>query len=129
MTTETLVILLTFILALVHYLLPAILEIGRYGVTAFVGPRDEFDDKGSIVSQRAKRANNNFRETVPWAIGLLILVQFSGGANATSALWAWIYLISRIAYLPLYLLGVPYARSLVWTASIVALCVIALQVA
>ena len=42
---------------------------------------------------------------------------------------ALIYLVARIAYLPLYILGVVYVRSLVWTVSAIGLMVMFLAVA
>lgn len=127
MTTETLIILLTFVLALVNYLMPAYFALTNAGVLSLAGPRDGVGVGDTLVAQRAERANNNFKETLPWAIGLLILVQVTGDANGTTALGGWIYLICRIAYIPLYLMGIPYLRSIVWTISIVGLIMIALQ--
>ena len=127
MTTETLIILLTFVLALINYLMPAFFVVANSSVTALAGPRDDVGVGENIIGQRAERANANFKETLPWAIGLLILVQVTGDANTTTALGGWIYLICRILYIPLYLMGVPYLRSLVWTVSIVGLIMIAWQ--
>ena len=36
---------------------------------------------------------------------------------------AWTWLIARIVYIPLYLAGVPYIRSLAWLVSVVGLVV------
>ncbi len=127
MTTETLIILLTFVLALVNYLMPSFFVVGRSGLLSMAGPRDDIDPANGVAEQRAERANENFKETVPWAIGLLILVQVTGDANATTALGGWIYLICRILYIPLYLMGIPYLRSIAWTISIVGLIMIAWQ--
>ena len=127
MTTETLIVFLTFILALVHYLLPAGFLIPGNGLVALAGSRDSIVVPKSPVYERATRALVNFKETVPWAIGLLILVQVTGDANAATATGGWLYLLGRVAYLPLYLTGVPWLRTFAWVASIVGLCMVALQ--
>ena len=127
MATETLVLLLTFALSFVYLLLPSAFTASRTSPTKLAGSRDDIPPSDNVYEQRAVRANNNFRETAPWAIGLLILVQVTGGANGTSALGAWIYFICRCVYIPAYLSGIPYIRSLVWTASVVGLIMIALQ--
>lgn len=41
--------------------------------------------------------------------------------TATTALGAQIYFWSRLIYLPVYALGIPYLRTLIWTASIVGI--------
>ncbi len=127
MTTETLIILLTFVLALVNYLTPAYFALANAGLMALAGPRDGVGVGDGLVGQRAERANANFKETLPWAIGLLILVQVTGDANSMTALGGWLYLICRVLYIPFYLLGVPYLRSVAWTVSMVGLVIIALQ--
>jgi len=80
-----------------------------------------------VAEQRAARAAVNFKETLPWAIGLLILVQVTGDTNGMTALGGWLYLVGRVLYLPIYIMGIPYARSLVWTISFVGLILIAWQ--
>lgn len=127
MTTETLIILLTFVLALVTYLLPAYFAVANSGVTSLAGPRDDVSVGESLVAQRAERTNANFKETLPWAIGLLTLVQVTGDANGATALGGWIYFLCRVVYIPLYLMGIPYLRSIAWTISVVGLIIIALQ--
>lgn len=127
MTTETLIILLTFVLALVHYLLPPVFLIPANGLAALGGARDDLVKPRNVVFERAGRALVNFRETLPWAIGLLTLVQVTGDANAATATGGWLYLVARGAYLPLYLTGVPWLRSIAWCGSIAGLCLIAWQ--
>ena len=127
MTTETLIILLTFVLALVHYLLPALFLLPANGLVVLAGSRDNIVKPQGLVYERAGRALVNFKETVPWALGLLILVQVTGDANAATATGGWLYLLGRVAYLPLYLTGVPWLRTVAWAASIVGLCMVALQ--
>jgi uncharacterized MAPEG superfamily protein len=126
-TTETLILVLTFVLALAHYLLPAGLMIPGNGAVALAGSRDNLVKPDSMAYQRATRALVNFRETLPWAIGLLILVQVTGDANAATATGGWLYFLGRCAYLPLYLMGVPWLRTVAWLVSIAGLCLIVLQ--
>ena len=124
MTTETLVFALTILLALGHILVMAGIAQTVYSVGELVGPRDDMRDSGSVYFKRAQRANDNFRETLSWALGLLILVQVTGDANATTAAGAWIYFWARLAYLPLYLFGIPWMRTGAWTVSLVGLAML-----
>jgi uncharacterized MAPEG superfamily protein len=47
------------------------------------------------------------------------------GQNGFLTLWgAALYFWARVVYVPLYALGVPYVRSLVWTVSFAGLVMI-----
>lgn len=127
MTTETLILLLTFLLGFIYYVTPAYFKFVNSGLEELVGARDNATVGANVTGQRAERATANFQETLPWAIGLLILVQVTGDANGTTALGGWIYLVCRAAYLPLYLMGIPYLRSIAWALSLAGLIMIALQ--
>lgn len=39
-------------------------------------------------------------------------------SGASSVLGAQVYFWARVAYLPIYLVGIPYLRTLVWAASL-----------
>lgn len=130
MSPETIVLLLLPILGTIYMLagggIPRIIEQG-WGAT-FYGPRDDLPAFNSKYAQRMARANENFKETLPYAVGLLLLVQVLGVANDTSAIGAWIYFWSRLAYIPIYYTGVPLIRSGIWLVSIVGLVMIAMPV-
>jgi len=130
MTPETTVLLLLPVLGGVYMMagggIPRIIEQG-WGAT-FYGPRDDLPAFNSKYAQRMERANENFKETLPYAVGLLVLVQVLGVANETSAMGAWTYFWSRVAYIPIYYTGVPLVRSGIWVVSIVGLVLIALPI-
>jgi len=128
MTTETTVFVLTILLAFGHIVVMATIAMGRYTVGQLVGPRDDFPPSGSVYYERAKRANENLKETLPWALGLLILVQVTGDANATTAAGAWVYFVARVIYVPMYLFGVPWLRTGAWTVALVGLAMLLIPV-
>lgn len=127
MTSETTVLLLLPLLGFVYFMggsgLPIIIEQGLKA--AVYGPRDNLPPFESKFAQRMQRANENFKETLPYAVTLLLLVQVLGIANETSAIGAWVYLGARTAYIPIYCSGIPLVRSAVWGTSIVGLIMIA----
>ncbi len=106
--------------------IPRIIEQG-WSAT-FYGTRDNLPPFDSKYAQRMVRANENFKETLPYAVGLLLLVQVLGVANDTSALGAWTYFWSRVAYIPIYYTGIPLVRSGIWVVSIVGLVLIAMPI-
>ncbi len=123
MTTETTVFVLTIGLAFVHLLVVAHFQTARYGLGPLASARDNLikPDEEGVYLARARRANDNIRETLPWALGLLIMVQLTGSAGAIAAAGAWIYFCARVAYLPLYLFGVAWLRTIAWFISLAGL--------
>jgi uncharacterized MAPEG superfamily protein len=91
------------------------------------GARDEGSETKGVLAGRAARAFRNYLETYP-AFGvlalLLIVLQRADGIGYAGAL---IWLVARAIYLPLYLAGVPYLRTLVWLASIAGLLLMAVR--
>jgi uncharacterized MAPEG superfamily protein len=77
---------------------------------------------------RLQRAQDNLFQTLPlFAAG--ILIAHVGGREGELTFWgAWLYLVSRIAYVPLYAAGVPVIRSLVWLLGLIGLLLILLSV-
>jgi uncharacterized MAPEG superfamily protein len=46
-----------------------------------------------------------------------------------AGVWPLLWIAARIAYLPLYLAGVPYLRSIIWSISITALAAMLIRLA
>lgn len=113
---------LSVVLLVFHILLQGTLSTRELGREWNAGPRDEgLAPKGRLVG-RADRASKNFQETYPAFVGLLLGVAFSGDdASGWGLIGGWIWLVSRVVYIPLYMGGVPYIRSLVWTVSLIGL--------
>jgi uncharacterized MAPEG superfamily protein len=70
------------------------------------------------VAARAWRANANFLETFGFFAAAVLAVVVTKHTTAHTGLGAQIYFWARLAYLPIYLIGLPYLRTLVWTLSL-----------
>ena len=125
MTTETLAFLWILVLAFGYLGVPAVMRVARVGLAPLAGSRDNIPVVDSVHYQRACRANDNLKETLPWILGLLILVQVAGVTNETTACGAWLYLWARVAYWPLYFFGVPWLRTAAWAAALVGIVMVA----
>lgn len=127
MSAEILILLLLPILGSVHFMagggIPRILEQGW--AATFWTARDNLPAFSHKYSQRMERANENFKETLPYAIALLLLVQVLGVGSEFTAAGAWIYFGARVAYIPIYLFGIPLVRSFIWVVSIAGLVMVA----
>ncbi len=109
------------VLLLVHIFAAAHVKTRQYGASWNMGARDEALPPLNPVAGRLSRAQANFQETFPIAIVALIGVVVAGRASDLTALGGWTWLVARIVYIPLYALGVPMIRSLVFLVSLVGL--------
>lgn len=109
------------VLLIAHILLQAMTATRELGASWNAGPRDEgLKPKGALAG-RAERASANFRETYPAFIALALALVLKGDASGFGIWGAWLWFVGRIIYIPLYLAGVPYIRSLVWIGSLAGL--------
>ncbi|MDE1156833.1 MAG: MAPEG family protein [Neorhizobium sp.] len=114
---------LSVLLLLFHILLQGVLATRELGSAWNAGPRDEPVTAKGALAGRAARASKNYQETYPAFIGLLLGLAFIGDPTGLGVGGGWVWLIARIAYVPLYLTGIPYIRSLVWLLSVAGLLI------
>jgi len=75
----------------------------------------------TVTGQRAARALANMHEALPVFLGLALMNLIVAPQASLALTGAWVFLIARILYLPLYLAGVPAVRTLAWVAGWVGL--------
>ena len=56
---------------------------------------------------------------------LVLIAAVAGKANATTAMGAMIFFWARLAYAVIYLIGVPWLRTLAWFVSVIGMAMIA----
>jgi uncharacterized MAPEG superfamily protein len=61
---------------------------------------------------------------VPFA-AVVIAAQLAGKNGASTALGAQLFFWCRLAHAAVYILGIPYLRTLLWAASVVGMALIA----
>lgn len=114
MTYELWVLALNAVILLVLYGLQGadtVLNAGKWGL----GARDEARE-GSVFTGRARRTVQNQIEAMA-AFAPLVLVAHLLGVSDNLTVWgAGLFLGARVLFVPLYLLGVPVLRTLVWGA-------------
>ena len=124
MTIEIKILFFTVILGIVQLLVATHLATGQRGMKWNFSPRDEKMPDLSGVAGRMDRAFRNLMETFAFFAVLVILVQVTGRANSMTALGAEIYFAARLIYVPLYAVGVPVVRTLIWVGSLVGILMI-----
>ena len=73
------------------------------------------------IPARLDRARANFLETFPLFIAVVFAAQLLQRHDAMTILGAQLYFWARVVYVPVYAAGIPYLRTLIWTASIVGI--------
>ena len=89
-----------------------------------LGNRDDVPEPTPLAG-RADRAARNTLENLVLFTALLAAVHFAGKAGARSELGANLFFWGRLAYWPIYLAGIIYARTVAWAVSIVGLAMVA----
>lgn len=83
------------------------------------GPRDKPYDMPAIVG-RMMRAQTNTFEALAMFTPAAVVVALTGASSAFTGTCAALFLVARLAYVPLYAFGIPYLRSLVWFVGFLA---------
>ena len=93
----------------------------QHGYRWTSSPRDEPTPPLRGVAGRLDRALCNYLETFPLFAAVVLVAHVSDIHNALSEWGARLYLLGRVAYVPLYAAGVPLVRSLVWNVATVGI--------
>ncbi len=104
----------TLALALVHIMAAAQARTKQYGTTWNTGARDEAMPPLRPLPARLLRAQANLFETLPLFAAAVLAVVVGDRTGTLSEVGAWMYFLGRLVYLPLYALGVPVVRTIVW---------------
>lgn len=129
MAAELWILLWAALLGFVHILLAAFAWTGEVGLKYNAGPRDEEKPTHGRLTGRLQRAQKNFFETFPLFAAAVLVAAVADRTGGAAALGAMLYLAARVVYLPLYALGVPMLRSLVWVAAVVGIALVWLAAA
>jgi uncharacterized MAPEG superfamily protein len=95
------------------------------GLQAGLGNRDDLPE-ATPLGGRAQRAAGNSIEAMLLFMPLA-LVAHAAGKDAEVLLGAQVFLWARVAYLPVYLAGIIYLRTLVWGVGVFGLAMMTLS--
>ena len=120
-STELKLLVAMVIIGLIHLVWATVAGSGGHRDTAWLlGPRD---DPRPVTGQAARlsRAYANFLETFPLFAVSVIAVLLAGKTGNQTTFGCWLYVIARVAYTPLYALGLPIVRTIAWTLSMIGI--------
>jgi uncharacterized MAPEG superfamily protein len=124
MSVEFTMLALAIVLGFVHLFLAAHFVTSERGMAWNTGARDNTAPLTSKLAGRLDRAFANFKETFPFFAVAVLMTALLGRHNNLTVWGAQLYLAARILYLPLYAIGVPVLRTLVWIASAVGIAML-----
>ena len=76
---------------------------------------------------RAQRAHHNMLENLVLFAALVLVAVLAQRTNSTTLAGAQVFFWARVAYAVIYVIGIPWLRTLSWLASVVGLILIFLQ--
>ena len=120
------IVLLSCLLIIVHIFCPmfiGLLITKDVSIDYLFSSRDK-DFKSSIYLERSKRAFTNLLETFPIFM-ILLFLSIIKQVDITNLSLLWLFL--RLIYIPSYILGLKYIRTLVWMPSFVILILIGIK--
>ena len=117
LTTEFTMLALAIVLGFVHMLAATQMITSERGLWWNMGPRDNTPPLRSAPAGRLDRAFANFKETFPFFAACVLALGVLGRHSPGTVWGSEIYLAGRILYLPLYVVGIPVARTLAWAVA------------
>ena len=121
---EIVLLAATLILAIVNLFWAANARTKQYGTKWNVGARDEALPPIEPLPGRLLRAQANLMETLP-LFGAAVLPATAVGRVGQLTGWgAHLYFFGRLVYLPLYAMGTPVIRTIVWMIAMAGLLMV-----
>ena len=124
MSPDLTYLLYSVILCFVQVLIAATGANTQVGLPTLAGNRDALPEMKGWFG-RARRAHLNMIENLVLFASLVLIAAVAGKANATTAMGAMIFFWARVAYAIIYLIGIPWLRTVAWFVSVVGMAMIA----
>jgi len=121
MPVELQVLSWSIVLGLVYVAFATTLSTQQRGLGWNASNRDGDATPLTGAAARADRASRNFMETFVFFAAAVLAVVLAQRSNAHTVLGAQLYFWARVVYLPVYAIGIPYLRTLVWATSVVGI--------
>ena len=124
MPTELNILLIYCLLVILMLVAQSVLAVQQHGVRPLVGSRDGIEYTG--IADRAIRAFNNTLISLVLIIPPVFTLALLSVSTPTTIIVLQIFVVARVLYFAVYLLGLPWIRSCLWWTGL--LCIIYLYV-
>ena len=98
----------------------------QVGLPMLAGNREAVPAFGGWVG-RAQRAHHNMLESLVLFAALVLVAVVTNKTNSATLLGAQLFFWARLAYAFVYIAGIPWLRTAVWTVSVIGLILIFVQ--
>ena len=119
-------LLFSVLLTFVQVLIAAAAANQVVGLPTLAGNREGIPEFTGFAG-RARRAHLNMIENMVLFSALVLVAAVAGKANTMTGMGALIFFWARLVYAVIYLLGIPWLRTLAWFVSVIGMVIIALQ--
>ena len=126
MSLELTMLLWAAILAAVQMLIAASGTTLQFGLPWAVGNRENMPPLTGWAG-RAQRAHRNMLESLLLFAILILITEVTNKNNYLTGLGAQMFFWARLAYAIIYIIGIPWLRTLVWAVSMAGLILILIQ--
>jgi uncharacterized MAPEG superfamily protein len=113
-------------LTFIQMLVAAIGSMSQNSLITLVGNRENLN-KTNGWAARAQRAHKNMLENIVLFAILVLATKITGTSNELTILGAQLFFWGRVAFFVIYVIGVPWIRTVAWGTSIVGLILIFLE--
>jgi uncharacterized MAPEG superfamily protein len=124
MTFELTMLTLSIILGFAQIVLASHVASLQRGYRWTASARDEFLPPLAGVAGRLARAQVNFNETFPYFAAAVLAAHLVGIHDWRTRWGTALYFAARLAYVPLYALGMPLVRSLAWNVAFMGIALL-----
>lgn len=118
MTIELQMLGWSVVLGIIYVLVAAGFGTWQRGLLWNAGNRDGVPEPLNKYAARADRAKRNFLETFAFFAAATLAVVGMHRTGTQTMTGALVYFWARVAYLPIYVIGIPYLRTAIWIASL-----------
>jgi len=120
MTIELKMLVWSSALALAQMIVALLAAIRQVGLVPLAGNRENLPSLEGVAA-RARRAQQNMLENLAVFAALVLVAQLAGKTNSATALGAQMFFWARLAYAPVYVVGIPWLRTALWAVSFVGM--------
>jgi uncharacterized MAPEG superfamily protein len=107
-------------LTFVQSVIPVFGVLLQVGLPAVAGNRENLAPAAGWAG-RAQRAHRNMLESLVLFAILVLVAHVADKSNATTTFGAELFFWARLAYVPIYVIGIPWLRTVAWVISVYGL--------
>lgn len=123
MTPDLKLLIWTVALTFVQAVIAAMGGNRQVGLAALAGNRENLPAITGWAG-RARRAHLNMLENLPLFIALVLVAHIANRGDGVTLLGEQLFFWARLVYAIVYIVGVPWLRTLIWAVSVVGLVLI-----